>query len=264
MSRSMIFAPELGALPRAWLGAMALLLLAGCGPAKVVVEGKFPPPLMEPIPIKLGVWYPEEFANHEFFDEAKGRKESGWIVTTGAAQVQMWDTLLSGMFYEIVHMKGEPGPGQMNQIVGAVLIPHVDELQYAIPTHTNVKVYEIWMRYRFELVTLEGEPIAEWTMPAYGKTPTAFLRSDEAAVNLAAVMALRDAGANFAVTFERVPGVQAWMNGPEEIDKPDGGADPDRWHSPLLQEEPESVGAGCARDCQDATPPQDTEEEAPE
>ncbi|HEY6132237.1 MAG TPA: hypothetical protein VIV27_09465 [Halioglobus sp.] len=39
-----------------------------------------------------------------------------------------------------------------------VLIPHVEELQYAIPIHT--RVYEIWMRYRIELVTPEGPPQA--------------------------------------------------------------------------------------------------------
>jgi hypothetical protein len=99
----------------------------------------------------------------------------------------------------------------MNPSVDAVLIPHVDELQYAIPTQTNVKVYEIWMRYRLELVTTGGKPIAEWTMSAYGKTPTAFLQSDQAAVNLAAVMALRDAGANFATTFTRVPALHEWL-----------------------------------------------------
>ena len=123
----------------------------------------------------------------------------------------MWDKLLGGMFTDVVHMKGKPGVGQMNQVVDAVLIPHVAELQYAIPAHTNVKVYEIWMRYRFEMVTPSGEPIAEWTMTSYGKTPTAFMQSDEGAVNLAAVMALRDAGANFASNFTRVPEVQAWL-----------------------------------------------------
>ena len=207
--RSMTSAPDLRLLGMAIL----LALLTGCGPTTVMVQGDFPQPLMEPLPMTVGVWYPEEFANHEFFDEAKSRSESGWVVNTGEAQVAMWDQLLEGMFYELVHMKGKPAPGQMNQVVNAVLIPHVDELQYAIPQHTNIKVYEIWMRYRFELVTTAGESIAEWTMPAYGKTPTAFLRSDEAAVNLAAVMALRDAGANFATSFARVPAVTEWMNG---------------------------------------------------
>ncbi len=192
--------------------ALLTLLLVGCGPTKVVVEGEFPDALLEPMPLTIGIWYPEEFANHEFFDEAKSRAETSWVVNTGAAQVEMWNTLLGGMFTNVVPMKGRPGPGQMNPVVDAVLIPHIEELQYAIPQHTNVKVYEIWMRYRFELVTTGGKPIAEWTMPAYGKTPTAFLQTDEGAVNLAAVMALRDAGANFAVTFLRVPEVAAWMD----------------------------------------------------
>jgi hypothetical protein len=188
-----------------------LVLLAGCGPSTVVVKGSFPPPLLDPLPLRLGVWYDEAFAGHEFFDEAKSRRESDWLVRTGEAQVQMWDTLLGGMFEELVHMKARPGPGQMTQLVDAVLVPHVDELQYAIPTHTNVKVYEIWMRYRFELLTTGGDTIADWTMTAYGKTPTAFLQSDEAAVNLAAVVALRDAGANFATNFTRVPEVREWL-----------------------------------------------------
>jgi hypothetical protein len=195
-----------------WLAAALLVgLLAGCGPAKVVVEGEFPPPTMMKLPLTLGVWYDQEFSTHEFFDEAKSKTESSWLVTTGQAQLEMWNTLLNGMFRQVVPMKGKPGSGQMNPAVDAVLIPQVAELQYAIPAHTNVKVYEIWIRYRFQLVTTGGEPIAEWTMPAYGKTPTAFLQSDQAAVNLAAVMALRDAGANFATSFARVPAVKAWM-----------------------------------------------------
>lgn len=207
LSRSMISAPE----ARLALAAALLVLLSACGPARVDVEGQFPEPLMEPLPLTMGVWYPEEFANHEFFDKAKTRQESSWIVKTGQAQVQMWDKLWGGMFYEMVHMKGQPGPGQMNQIVDAVIIPHVEELQYAIPAHTNIKVYEIWMRYRFEMISSSGQPIAEWTMTSYGKTPTAFMQTDEGAVNLAAVMALRDAGANFATNFTRVPAVQDWL-----------------------------------------------------
>jgi hypothetical protein len=195
-----------------WLATCLLLaLLAGCGPAEVVVKGEFPAPTMEKLPLTIGVWYSPEFSNHEFYDEAKTRKESSWLVKTGQAQVQMWDILLAGMFKRVVPMVERPGPGQMNPTVDAVFIPEVMELQYALPVQTNVKVYEIWIRYHLQLVTAGGDPIADWTMPAYGKTPTAFLQSDQSAVNLAAVMALRDAGANFATTFARVPEVKAWL-----------------------------------------------------
>ncbi len=86
MSRSMTFAPD-RPRPLAWLGGLLLLgLLAGCGPAQVKVEGQFPEPLMEPLPLTVGVWYNEDFANHEFFDQAKSRNESSWVVKTGEAQ----------------------------------------------------------------------------------------------------------------------------------------------------------------------------------
>lgn len=191
--------------------AALLCLLSACGPTKVVVRGEFPPPLTEPLPITLGVWMDSAFTQHEIFDEAKSRNEASWVVNTGEAQVQMWNTLLAGMFSKVVQLGGAPGPGLATASVDAVLIPHVEELQYAIPSHTNVKVYEIWMRYRFELVTAQGAPIAEWRMSSYGKTPTAFLQSDQEAVNLAAVMALRDAGAHFATTFAKQPAVRAWL-----------------------------------------------------
>lgn len=203
-------------------------LLSGCGTKEVVVAGNFPQPLLEPIPLTIGVWYPEEFSGHEFFDEAKGRAESDWLVRTGDAQVQMWDILLAGMFERFQHMDGKPAPEQMNPAVDAVLIPRVQELQYAIPAHTNIKVYEIWMRYAFELVTVDGEPIADWTMTAYGKTPTAFLQSDEAAVNLAAVVALRDAGAHFVTSFQRVPEIAQWLqsfDAPQQTAAVSAGAD---------------------------------------
>ena len=188
------------------------VFVAGCGPATVIVDGQFPSPVVEPLPLTLGIWYEDAFSGHEFFDQTTNQAESDWLVQTGAAQVAMWDTVLAGMFEELLHMKGEPRPGQLNQSVDGVLIPYVDELQYTIPSHTNIKIYEIWMRYRFKLVTPSGEPIAEWTMSSYGKTPTAFLRSNEEAVNMAAVMALRDAGANFITTFAEVPELQQWLS----------------------------------------------------
>jgi hypothetical protein len=65
-------------------------------------------------------------------------------------------------------------------------------------------------------INLENmQAFAEWPLTAYGKTPTSFMQSDVDAVNLAAVMALRDAGANFITSFARVPGVMDWIENPE-------------------------------------------------
>ena len=213
-------------LARALLLLCLTLLGAGCTSKQVIVEGNFPAPLLDPLPITVGVIYPSAFAEHEFFDEAKGRAESDWLVKTGEAQVEFWDTLFTGMFENVVHIRDWETVQSHLATVDGVLIPTIAELQYAIPMHTNVKVYEIWMRYEFRLVDISAihrqedgaltfnpdERLAAWPITAYGKTPTAFLQTDEEAVNLAAVVALRDAGAHFVTTFGATPDVAAWLD----------------------------------------------------
>ena len=224
---STIFDRESAVLGRYLLVLCLTLLGTGCAGKQVVVEGSFPTPLLDPLPITLGVIYPSAFAQHEFFDEAKGRAESDWLVKTGEAQVEFWDILFSGMFEDVVHIRDWETVQSRGADIDGVIIPAIAELQYTIPTHTNVKVYEIWMRYQFRLVDVSAlhqqedgalsfnpeERLATWPITAYGKTPTAFLQTDEEAVNLAAVVALRDAGAHFVTTFGANPGVATWLDG---------------------------------------------------
>ncbi len=203
-----------------WLLLGAALLLSACA-NEVVVKGNFPTPVLEKLPYTIGVYFDPEFRNHEFFDEATTREETDWLVSTGAAQVEMYSILLPGMFEKVVMLNELPRWDRVEAVedegVDAVLVPHVVELQYSIPSHTKINVFEIWMRYRYELYSPDGELLADWTMTSYGKTPTAFLQSAEAAVNLAAVVALRDAGANFAMNFTSVPEVRLWM---ESLQRP--------------------------------------------
>ena len=140
--------------------------------------------------------------------------------------MEFWDTLFAGMFEEVVHIQSAAALKDRGGEIDGVLIPNIAELQYTIPTHTNVKIYEIWMRYEFRLVDVSAvheqedgaltfnpdERLASWPITAYGKTPTAFLQTDEEAVNLAAVVALRDAGAHFITTFGSRPEVASWLD----------------------------------------------------
>ncbi len=218
----------LGRKAQRLLTLITLLLLAACNSREVIVEGSFPTPLVDPVPVSVGVLFTQEFKEHELVDDATGRGEVSWRVSTGWAQVQFWSTLFPAFFQNVVFIESYEDLQAYD--VDAVLIPQVADVQYAIPLYTNVKVYEIWMRYNLALVEPEQiideenatisldnmQPFAEWPLTAYGKTPTAFMQSDIDAVNLAAVMALRDAGANFITSFLRVPGVMDWIENPEE------------------------------------------------
>ena len=133
-------------------GMAALALLGACGTNQVTVRpagNSFPAPLVSKIPLVMGVWYGDDFSNHEFSDITKSKAKPDWIVKTGQAQVRMWDVLLGGMFEKLVHLSTMPSPDGEHPGVDAVLIPPVDELQYALPANTNVQVYVLWMRYPF-------------------------------------------------------------------------------------------------------------------
>ena len=218
----------LGRKARRLLTLIIPLVLAACTSREVIVEGTFPTPLVDPVPVSVGVLFTQEFKEHELVDDATGRGEVSWRVSTGTAQVEFWSTLFPAFFQNVVFIESYADLQAYD--VDAVLIPQVADVQYAIPSYTNVKVYEIWMRYNLALaepeqiideenatISLENmQPFAEWPLTSYGKTPTAFMQSDIDAVNLAAVMALRDAGANFITSFLRVPGVMDWIKNPEE------------------------------------------------
>ena len=48
-------------------------------------------------------------------------------------------------------------------------------------------------------------------MPAYGKTPDAFMYSKSEAIEEASIIALRDAGAKLMLDFYRIPAIYGWM-----------------------------------------------------
>ena len=202
---------------------LVVLILSGCSSREVVVDGRFPEPVIPKLPLTIGVLYTDTFKNHELVDDGSARGEASWRVSTGVAQVEFWSTLLPAAFNNVIYINSVEDLS--NYQVDAVFVPTIVDVQYAIPLYTNVKVYELWMRYRLQLVEPEVlieqasldvtadnlQAFADWTLSAYGKTPTAFMQSDVDAVNLAAVMALRDAGANFITSFGRVPSVNAWL-----------------------------------------------------
>ena len=143
----------LGRKAQRLLTLITLLVLAACTSREVIVEGTFPTPLVDPVPVSVGVLFTQEFKEHELVDDATGRGEVSWRVSTGTAQVEFWSTLFPAFFQNVVFI--ESYEDLQTYDVDAVLIPQVADVQYAIPLYTNVKVYEIWMRYNLALVEPE-------------------------------------------------------------------------------------------------------------
>lgn len=186
-----------------------IVLLTGCGGADVIVKSDFPEPLVDTLPLHIGVYYSEEF--RQFVHEEKEEKAPTHRIETGATQVQLFDRLFTKFFSQTSQLTQLPtiaAPVKMN----GVIAPEVEELQFTFPRDTNSNVFEVWVKYKIKLYSPEGDLLLDWSIPAYGKTPKAFMKSREEALQQATVVALRDAGAHFTISLSRNPKLQSWLD----------------------------------------------------
>lgn len=200
---SRIFVPQI-------LAPIFILMLTGCGGANVVVESDFPEPLVDSLPLQMGVYYSKEFREFSH-EEKKDKKSPGHRITTGASQVKLFNRLFKNFFESTTELTSLPTADHPLPL-NAILAPEVEELQFTVPRDTNSEVFEVWVKYKMKLYSPQGDLILDGSIPAYGKTPVAFMKSRDKALEQAAIVALRDAGAHFTISFSRLPKLQRWLD----------------------------------------------------
>ena len=187
--------------------ALAALLLAGCaGGSSVAVPQQFPLPLVARLPLPMGIYLDEALTSYVHEEAIEGQGD--WAIDLGSAQRPMFDTLFSGLF---IGHRFVASPEAANPDLAGVLAPSVAELQFTTPKQTRSEYHEVWIRYRFQLYDNQGDTLGEWELTAYGKSHRQNHGSASNSLQAAALDACRDAMADFALRFARVPVVQAWL-----------------------------------------------------
>lgn len=182
-------------------------LSTGCG-TSMTVKAQFPSPLVKKLPLKVGLHFDNNFKNYTYVESNDDR--SGWRIQTGNAQMKLFSTVLDSMFEEVVEINDL---SNFNQSNGAdiVMSPSVESFQYSLPAETKIKMFEVWTKFNIRVFDGQGQLIADWIMSSYGKTPTAFMKRNDTAMNEAIIASLRDAGANLSMTFTKVPEIRQWL-----------------------------------------------------
>jgi len=199
------------------IGAVAALFLAlapvltGCGGASVAVPTtSFPIPLVEKLPLKMGVHLNPELV--AYVHAEKLETSGAWSINLGGAQQTMFSNLLTGMFES---MEFVADPLSVSGELDGVLVPNIEEVQFSIPAQTRSDYYEVWIRYQFKLYSNDGQLLADWPLTAYGKAnqKNYGLQTDQPGLQAAALAACRDAMAFFTVQFHGIPPVKDWLAG---------------------------------------------------
>ena len=185
-----------------------LVVLTGCGVTNVVIDGSFPTPNINKIPVSVAVLYDDALREFAYMEYSETGQEE-FNIESGLSHVQLFNAVLPAMFDRVIVV--ESIDDAQSQGVDAVFAPAIEEFQLALPAKTKLEVYEVWIKYNMRLLTAEGDYIADWVLTSYGKTPTQTFLSTEAAINEAAVVALRDLASSFSLSFAQVPEVRDWL-----------------------------------------------------
>ena len=188
---------------------LVVLALTGACSTTVTVDTDFPDPVVSKLPLKMGVFYSDKLKNYTHIGREATRGNREWTLNIGQAQVNLFDTILAGMFNELRPV-ADPPPLPEQSDLDAVIVPSIRKLEFSVPEETEINVYEIWIQYRLRLISPGGDPILEWPMTAYGKTSSLFFQTANEALEDAVAAALRDAGTVLAIQLPKVQAIRQW------------------------------------------------------
>lgn len=188
---------------------MSVLVLSACGVSNVVIEGEFPTPNISKLPLSVAVYYDPALTEFAYIEYSETGNEE-YNIASGQSHMELFNAVLPAMFDNVVLVDSIEAAEA--QGVDAIFAPLIEEFQLALPAKTKLDVYEIWIKYNMRLMTADGDYIADWVLTSYGKTPTESMRSVEAAINDAAIVALRDLASSFSLSFTEVPEVKDWLS----------------------------------------------------
>ena len=193
---------------RLWSVVIAGAALSGCGSTQVIVESSFPAPLIEPLPLRMGLIIPDELYNFIYTEDIPD--QSLWTIALGDANVAMLEPLFKGMFLEITDVEGVPLAGDAAALDG-VIEPKLEKFEFDVPIGERDEFVEVWMQYQITIYEPDGATVLQWPVSGYGKSE--LLRDQEDAVQRAAIVAMREAGATISTKFSEQPQIKEWLGG---------------------------------------------------
>ena len=184
------------------LAISALLLtglLAGCASNVKMAPPTIPVPLVNKIPISVGLRMPANFSEFVHEESVFGREE--WSIDLGQSNAALFRQLFEHMFDSVTEVSAEDNPALMG--LDALIEPSIDAFEFSTPTQSKTESFAVWIRYRLKVYDREGALISNWPVSAYGKSQTTTMNKDEA-LERAAILAMRDAAALMIMKFDKV------------------------------------------------------------
>ena len=194
------------------LVVLLVSLLLGCGQsAKFRLTFSVPAPVVEPLPVKIAMYYPDELKTY-VHEETLDNYGDFRIDMTGSHQI-LFNTVFMSLFEEATEVSNF---NEMPDDGHGLISPRVKEVQITIPQQTRSAFYEVWIQYELVLYDRDGQLVHQWPLSAYGKANkdnySSLTRTSELALHDATESAMRDAAANMSFFLMRNSKIKQWID----------------------------------------------------
>ena len=181
---------------------VSCLVFIGCGITEkhniIIPENiDYPQPLIEPLPLKVGVYYSDDFRKFETVDKQKYDLGLNLILNIqwGKANIALFDYILPSIFKEIIPVQKLPEDVEHIANIDTIIEPSVQN--YSIYTLTGST--DVLITYEIKFYLPNGEPIGSWTISSRGSGYNIF--SIKKSTKEATKIAMREVAVIFMTDF---------------------------------------------------------------
>jgi hypothetical protein len=184
--------------------ALAVIFsMAGCGGSSVKLQNpSIPEPLIDKLPLKVAARYPEVFDHFVHEEQVIGKEK--WSIDLGQANRMLFTQLFGSMFTEFSVIDADDDARDLG--LDALIEPSIDAFEFSVPSQSQTEDFAVWIRYRIKIFDTDGVQVANWPIAAYGKSMTTTFGGD-AALQRAAILAMRDAAALIILQMDKATGI---------------------------------------------------------
>jgi hypothetical protein len=200
------------------LGKISVFLIAinlyGCTFTEEIETPKLPPALVEPLPIKVGVYFDHDFENYQYRGPIDPREESVKIeINFGSANIDLFKQVFTQSFETVVVVDQWPLDQTLQTDFDALIRPMISDLSSSSDLHSSGGPY-VYSRisYGFEFLEPNGEQIILWNISDTPKgKPPSFNGPVTSLQARVLEEQMRLIAARFLTEFPQQPEVRSWL-----------------------------------------------------